>query len=51
MEVNKGLVTGNFNKRIGIGSVSLLLFASGLLFSLSFGKYGSIGDGVLRLIG
>lgn len=51
MEASKGLVTGNSNKKIGIGSVSLLLFACGLLFSLSFGAYGSIGDSVLRLIG
>jgi|SRR5699024_1079282 len=51
MEVSRGMKNGDVSKRIGIGSISLLLFACGLLFSLSFGEYGSIGDSILRFIG
>ncbi|WP_156906570.1 hypothetical protein [Alteribacter aurantiacus] len=38
-------------KTIGFGSVSLLLFIVGILFSLSFGNQESIGDRILRFIG
>jgi len=39
------------SKKVGIGSISLLLFILGLLFSFSFGKYGAFGDHLLRGIG
>lgn len=38
-------------KKIGIGSISLLLFILGLLFSISFGEYGAFGDHILKGIG
>lgn len=41
----------NVHKGLGVGSLSLLLFLLGILFSVSFGNYGAIGDKVLRVIG
>lgn len=38
-------------KKVGIGSISLLLFIWGLLFSISFGEYGVLGDHTLRSMG
>ncbi|ARF14691.1 hypothetical protein [Sporosarcina ureae] len=38
-------------KKLGLGSLSLLIFVLGLLFSVSIGKYDAIGDHVLRFIG
>lgn len=38
-------------KKVGIGSISLLLFTLGLLFSISFGEYGAFGDHLLKGIG
>ena len=38
-------------KRIGLGSISLLLFIVGLLFSFSFGNREAYGDSILRFIG
>lgn len=41
------------NKKIGLGlgSISLLLFLFGLLFSVSFGYRAAYGDSILKLIG
>ena len=36
---------------MGLGSISLLLFILGLLFSFSFGTQEAIGDHILRFIG
>ena len=38
-------------KKIGLGSISLLLFIFGILFSFSFGNRESYGDSILRFIG
>ncbi|WP_342543565.1 hypothetical protein MHH33_08570 [Paenisporosarcina sp. FSL H8-0542] len=38
-------------KKIGLGSISLLLFIIGILFSISFGNRESYGDGLLRFLG
>ncbi|ATP40347.1 hypothetical protein CSE16_09965 [Solibacillus sp. R5-41] len=38
-------------KKIGLGSISLLLFIFGILFSFSFGDRESYGDSILRFIG
>lgn len=38
-------------RKIGFGSISLLLFVVGLLFSFSFGTHGATGDHLLRFIG
>ena len=37
--------------KIGLGSMSLLLFILGILFSISFGNRESYGDSILRFIG
>lgn len=39
------------NKKIGIGSISLLLCAMGILFAFSFGDRGCYGDIILKFIG
>jgi hypothetical protein len=39
------------NKKIGLGSLSLLLCIMGLLFSFSFGNKGCYGDVILEFIG
>lgn len=38
-------------KRIGLGSISLLLFACGVLFSFSFDNGAAYGDSILRFLG
>ena len=40
-----------FNKKIGIGSTSLLLCVLGILFSFSFGDKGCYGDLILEFLG
>ncbi|TCZ69616.1 hypothetical protein E0485_23690 [Paenibacillus albiflavus] len=39
------------HKKIGLGSISLLLFIFGILFSISFGNRESFGDNILRFLG
>jgi hypothetical protein len=39
------------NKKIGLGSISLLLFLFGILFSVSFGNRAAYGDSILKLLG
>lgn len=46
----KNEISNQNHKKIGIGSVSLLLFILGLLFSISFGEY-NFGDRILKSIG
>lgn len=38
-------------KRIGLGSISLLLFVCGILFSFSFDNGAAYGDSILRFLG
>lgn len=38
-------------KKIGLGSISLLLFIFGILFSISFGNRESFGDNIFRFLG
>ncbi|HVJ50208.1 hypothetical protein [Desulfitobacterium sp.] len=38
-------------KKIGLGSISLLLCVMGILFSFSFGDKGCYGDAILKSIG
>ncbi|WP_411738515.1 hypothetical protein [Peribacillus sp. S4] len=51
MVVGNSLENVKTHKKLGLGSLSLLLFLLGLLFSFSFGKYGAFGDHILRFIG
>ncbi|KAB2336340.1 hypothetical protein F7731_12720 [Cytobacillus depressus] len=51
MGASEKLKTDNLRKRLGLGSISLLLFVIGLLFSFSFGKHGALGDTILRFVG
>ncbi len=39
------------NKKIGLGSLSLILWIIGILFSFSFGNQGAIGDRIVEAIG
>lgn len=39
------------DKKIGFGSFSLLLWMIGILFSISFGNQGTIGDKIVEAIG
>lgn len=39
------------NKKIGFGSLSLLLCIIGILFSFSFGNKGSLGDVIINFLG
>lgn len=39
------------NRKIGFGSLSLLLWIMGILFSFSFGSQGAIGDRIVEIIG
>ena len=39
------------SKKIGLGSISLLLFIFGIIFSFSFGNREAFGDSILRLFG
>ena len=45
------LILVKVNKKIGFGSLSLLLCVMGILFSFSFGNKGCYGDIILRFIG
>jgi hypothetical protein len=42
---------GKVNKKVGLGSFSLLICVMGILFAFSFGDKGCLGDVVLELIG
>ncbi len=39
------------NKKIGLGSLSILLWVFGILFSFTFGNQGALGDRLLEAIG
>jgi branched-subunit amino acid permease len=39
------------NKKIGLGSLSLLLCIIGILFAFSFGDKGAFGDVIIKFIG
>lgn len=39
------------NKKIGLGSLSLILFVIGLIFSVTLGNQGAYGDKVLESVG
>lgn len=51
MEDSWKLKSDNIRHKIGFGSISLIMFILGLLFSFSFGKYGALGDTILHFIG
>lgn len=38
-------------KKIGLGSISLLLFICGVVLSISFGNREAYGDNILRFLG
>lgn len=48
MEMSKKMKT---RKKLGMGTISLLLVAVGILFLFSLGTYGTFGDRFLRFIG
>lgn len=48
--MEEALLLKKDHKRIGIGSISLLLFIFGLLFSISFANQEAYGDKLLRFI-
>ena len=45
------LILVKVNKKIGFGSLSLLLCVMGILFAFSFGNKGCYGDIILKCIG
>lgn len=48
---DEGLILKQDYNKVGLGSISLLLFIFGILFSVSFGNRESYGDNILRFIG
>ncbi|WP_143560931.1 hypothetical protein [Sporosarcina sp. P1] len=48
--MNNSIENVKTHKKFGLGSLSLLLFILGILFSVSFGKYDAIGDYILRFM-
>lgn len=46
-----GVILSQFNKKIGSGSISLLICIIGIVFAFSFGDKGSLGDVILRFLG
>lgn len=49
--IEMGYFMEQTHKKIGFGSLSLLLFICGILFSISFSNGESYGDSILRSIG
>ena len=47
----EGKILNKVNKKIGLGSLSLLLCIIGMLFACSFGDMEAFGDVIIRFIG
>ncbi len=45
------IIKQGYHKKMGMGTISLLLFIFGILFSFSFGNREALGDIILRFLG